>query len=533
MSLRKRGSGRGAGGPAARGRRAALTALLVLLALLASACGGSALEERQDAEWELFQQAMERQSAAPAEDGTPAEDGESAGAELPESFSLAWFSDRSLDPLSAAGANEDVCALLYEPLFALDPSFEPVNVLCGAYVWDESGLTLTMTLREGVVFSDGSPLEAQDVADTLLRAKASEKYAYRLRNVAAVAAGRDGTVTVTLSAPDMGLTALLDIPIVRSGTEGDRVPAGTGPYVLLEGETACLRANSAWWQGKTLPLESIPLVSAKDQDTAAYLFSSRQTELLTANPTGDTGILSGRYQTAGRPTAVLQYIGFNTASETFSDPEARAAFSRSIPREKLTDAQLAGHALAAQYPISPLCSLYPADLEEPESAPPSSDGAGETAALRFLVCDGDSFRLEAARFIARSLSQGDWEIDLCSLPWEEYLAALEAGDFDLYYGEVRLTADWDLTDLAGTGGALNYGAFSSETVDARIAAFAAAGDRAAAARALCAALKAETPIAPICFSEETVLTWPGVVEGIEPAPGNTFWGLEGWTVHTK
>lgn len=41
-------------------------------------------------------------------------------------------------------------------------------------------------------------------------------------------------------------------------------------------------------------------------------------------------------------------------------------------------------------------------------------------------------------------------VEVNALPWEEYNAALAAGNFDLYYGEVRLTADWNLTSLLGS-----------------------------------------------------------------------------------
>ena len=71
--------------------------------------------------------------------------------------------------------------------------------------------------------------------------------------------------------------------------------------------------------------------------------------------------------------------------------------------------------------------------------------------LSLLVNQEDSFRVTSAQFIAESLSVLDWRITVRALPWEEYTAALAAGDFDLYFGEVRLTADWDLRDLVGTG----------------------------------------------------------------------------------
>ena len=37
-----------------------------------------------------------------------------------------------------------------------------------------------------------------------------------------------------------------------------------------------------------------------------------------------------------------------------------------------------------------------------------------------------------------------------AVPWDTFLTRLESGDFDLYYGECRLTADWDLTALLST-----------------------------------------------------------------------------------
>ena len=120
---------------------------------------------------------------------------------------------------------------------------------------------------------------------------------------------------------------------------------------------------------------------------------------------------------------------------------------------------------------------------------------------------------------------------MVELPWEEYLAALELGDFDLYYGEVKLTADWDLRELIGTGGLLNYGGYTNEVTDQLLEEFSTAADRESAARALFAHLRNTMPIAPVCFRSTAVLTYPGVVEGLAPRAGDTFFGIENWTIH--
>ena len=251
------------------------------------------------------------------------------------------------------------------------------------------------------------------------------------------------------------------------------------------------------------------------------------------DPAGDASLTQGKAQSASRPTAVMQFIGFNAAEgRLFADAGLRSIFSRGIDRKTLVHAKLVDLALEAQFPMSPLSPLYPKDLERPY------DKDAVTEALRQAGQDtgtlrGNAFRSASARFIAGELSLLDWDIRVAELPWEEYLAALEAGEFDLYFGEVRLTADWDLTDLVGTGGALNYGGCASEAMDQLLLDFAGAPDRAASARRLLTALQASAPIAPVCFKNYAVLTHPGVVEGLDPAPGNIFHGMENWTIHLK
>ena len=510
-------------------RRAA--ALLLALCLLA---GCASWEEDLAAEQgrDDYQQILEEEPEAPEEE---------AGPEYPAAFSLAYHKDQSLDPISCGeGVQQAVASLLYEPLFRLDGKFQAVPLLCESYSWDEAGLVCTLQLRQDVLFSDGTQLTARDVAETLQRAMTSERYAYRLREVTGVAANRAGQVVITLAAPNQGLPALLDIPIVRQGASGAGVPAGTGPYLLDAGSGGiCLRANADWWQHRSFPVETIPLVHAKDRDSALYLFSSRQVELLTVDPTDDLAFVTGQAQTAEQPTTILQFIGFNTAEgRLFADPALRRAFSQGIQREVLVNAQLADLALAAQFPISPLSPLYPKELEKSSTSEETAaalraagQNTGTPRELKLLVSGEDRFRANSARFIASQLTMLDWKITVEELPWEAYLAALEAGEFDLYFGEVRLTADWDLRDLVGTGGGLNYGGYTGETMDALLAAFAAAGDRTAAAKQLMAEFQRTAPIAPICFKNYAVLTHPGVVEGISPAPGYTFSGFDFWKIH--
>jgi len=211
-----------------------------------------------------------------------------------------------------------------------------------------------------------------------------------------------------------------------------------------------------------------------------------------------------------RPTAQMHYVGFNTTGGVFADSTVRAAFSAGIQRHVLVDAFLSNHAAAAWLPISPLSDLYPEGYDTPydhEKTPAAFAEAlnavvlpeGSAKELVFLVNGDNSFHRNNAEFIAEKLSVGGWTITVRALPWTEYLLALEQRDFDLYYAEVRLTADWDLSDLIGTEGVLNYGRYSSLWMDMMMQDFAQTAERNTVAGRLADYFVKEMPIAPICF----------------------------------
>lgn len=152
--------------------------------------------------------------------------------------------------------------------------------------------------------------------------------------------------------------------------------------------------------------------------------------------------------------------------------------------------------------------------------------------LVFLVNSENSSKVAAAQRIVDQLSGAGVSISLERLSWTEYLAALERGDFDLYLAEVRLTADFDLTQLVGTRGGLNYGGWSDPATDGLLSAFRAAGAelRSSAAASLCSHLIQNAPIVPICFKNGSVLTQWGRLSGLDPVPGTTCPWLENWVL---
>ena len=458
---------------------------------------------------------------------------------LPEAFSLPYVPGQSLDPVTCPdGMQQAVASLLCEGLFRLDETLEPQPWLCSTYTRDDAGLTYAFTLRSGVTFSDGSALTAADVKATLDRARTSDRYRTRLAAVSSVSAG-DGTVTVTLSQPNTGFPALLDIPIVKAGTQ-DTTPIGTGPYLLSAGDSVpCLVANQLWWQGDGQPVDRILLVEAADRETMLYRFTSHDVQLITADLTSTDPITAtGNISYQDADTTILQYLGCNTTRAPLDNTAFRKALNLGINRATVVSAFLSGHATTAQFPVSPRSPLYPQGLETAYSADGFSQAlaaSGYTAGRRLtlLVNAENSFKVSIAQHLAESFTAAGVPMEAKSLPWADYTAALSAGNFDLYYGEVKLSADWDLSALLSTGGAVNYSGWADPRTDQLLTIYAAASDRTAAMKSLCSYLQTQAPILPVCFKSTSVLMQSGVVDGITPTMAEPFYNFPACTVHLR
>ena len=476
---------------------------------------------------------------ASSQDGSSssAQGGNASGETVP--FALAVYPDYTLHPVLAENrANLTLAPLLYEPLFQLDEQFQPQNVLCQSYSVSEDGLTWTFLLRSGVTFSDGTPLTGTVTADALnLARQEGSRYAQRLASVVSIT-GDEGSVTMVLSRPNRSLPALLDIPIALTNTQR---PAGTGPYVLTEeatGETV-LTARSGWWQGRSLPFQTIHLASVGQADDLISSFDAGDITLLDADLTGTNSLgYSGSYEAWDYSTTNLIYLGFNTQRGPFRSAQLRRALSRGIDRRSIAEISFAHHAVPTALPIHPDSPLYHQLLSDSADYSPDDLVKGlegqqlGSDGLVFLVNSENSSKVAAAQRIVDQLSGAGVSISLERLSWTEYLAALERGDFDLYLAEVRLTADFDLTQLVGTRGGLNYGGWSDPATDGLLSAFRAAGAelRSSAAASLCSHLIQNAPIVPICFKNGSVLTQWGRLSGLDPVRDNVFHGLENWVL---
>jgi len=473
-------------------------------------------------------------SASPPEVSAPGDTSVQLPVNVP--FALPIYTEQSLHPvLTANRANLTLAPLLYEPLFQVNGAFEAEQVLCSGWSVSEDKLTWTFSLQAGVTFSDGTPLTGEAVADALTLACGKDsRYSSRLACVTHIT-GTEDSVTVVLNQPRGNLPLLLDIPIALGGED---VPPGTGPYVLRdEGGVPVLTARSDWWQSSHLPAEELLLQPVETGDELIFSFDSGSIALVDVDLMGTNALgFSGSYETWDYATTDMIYLGFNTRKDTlFEDPALRQAVAKAVDRDTVTRTVFSGHAIPSSLPVHPDSSVWDRNLAsvwdyDTQPLVAAVSGLKESRrTLTFLVNSENSAKVSTAELITYQLESVGLTVSLQILPFEDYAAALKAGKYDLYLGEVVLTADFDLSPLLSPTGALNYSGWADEAIpDLLTRAASASPGETADTHALLTHLEGQVPFTPICFKNGSVLTRWGRLSGLDPLRSNVFYRLENW-----
>lgn len=471
--------------------RRTLCVLLALTLLLFTLSGCSGL----DMSWftDKFKSGDAQTDAAPAET-TPQQETTAVTTEVfteLQSFGLAYQPDYGLHPYNCESLNNRVIfSFLYEPLFAVTQELDAVPILAKDYSVSDDGTVTTITLQSGVRFHTGEPLTADDVVYSLESSRGTAYYGSRLRDVTAIEALDAQTVVLTTTVAYDELPLLLDIPIIQKDTMEQDVPPGTGPYKFESTER--LVRNTDWWQDSA-PLVDYDEITLTSVSTTAEIRDNFEYEninmVLTDPNSAAYAGFHNDYELWEDGTCILQYIGYNIGSRVFSNYGLRSAITYAIDRDTIVSDLMGGFAAAATLPCQPSSKLYDAKLalkysysmenfyRQLESASVEdmdhdgrldlyvpSLGYAVPVSGTMLVCTSSYQRVQAATKIVQDLNALGFDLTLKSVDYEEYLTLLRAGNFDLYYGEVRLSPNFDLSPFFQSGGSLTYGSLADSTM---------------------------------------------------------------------
>ncbi len=339
-----------------RHRRWRAAALIATIAIVATACGSS--------------------TATPAPTGAAPTAAPTGAAP----------SDSAQPSATAAGqpkmGGKIVTAIEGEPA-SVDPAFdydfvsglatssitEPLLVFCEkdtkvcpnlaeSYTISPDGLTYTLKIRQGVKFSDGSPMTVDDVLFSLNRIRDPKLASYvgwMLAKVKDVQAPDATTVVITLSEPDalfeyaLASTAAHVVNkafVTKAGTDYG-TPAvgsiGTGPFTLAEWKTGdyqrLVRNDNYWNKANGGPyLDEITIKILPEPTTRVAGLQTGEIDYLINNVPSDqyaTVVQADNVNLSFIPSYYGEWITFNTQAAPFDNVKVRQALNYAFDKKSV------------------------------------------------------------------------------------------------------------------------------------------------------------------------------------------------------
>ena len=257
----------------------------------------------------------------------------------------------SIDP-RIADANPLVAAQIFEGLVARGQNGQ-VPALATKWLVGADGRAWTFTLRDGLTFHDGTPVDAVAVAKSLGRTNDP------LIEKAEAPDARTVVLTTRVSYGPL-LSALATTPylIVSPASR----TSGTGPFRVPTGADAVrplvLERNDRYWRadasGQKLPyLDQVSFTAIADSGTRLASIRAGNIDFVQDLALGDIGTIrtDPSLQLVTRPETMVLYLGLNLSQPPVDDLRVRQAIAQTLNPKSLVDRLYAGTATAAsQFP---------------------------------------------------------------------------------------------------------------------------------------------------------------------------------------
>jgi peptide/nickel transport system substrate-binding protein len=264
---------------------------------------------------------------------------------------------QSLDPITLRNGNGDIFAteLIYNGLVRSDPTGKTDDLVGGvADKWEVSddGKTYKFHIRDGIKFSNGDPVTAEDVKFTLDRFGDP-----KINQVMSVVAGGYGStkvvddqnVEVKLKEPvasflyNISIFPAFIVPKKLVEEQGDaffKKPVGTGPYMVKEfarGSHLTLVRNPNYWEDGKPYLDEVRFNFTTDSNTRMLNVKNGDAQIADGVPFSQINALNGDTKLKLQTVKVPLFVGMwlNHQRKPLADKNVRQAMQHALNREEI------------------------------------------------------------------------------------------------------------------------------------------------------------------------------------------------------
>lgn len=462
-------------------------------------------------------------------------------------FTLARFTGERLDPyLSDSRTNRDLLSLCYDPLVHVDNSFDPVGVIASSFEIGEN--SVVFTIDPNARFSDGTYVTAADcVYSYSVAMNPGSVYLDRFTYISDFEALSDGRFIVYFNMNSVFNVNLCDIPIIKSGTNGDFIPTGSGKYhIIRENASVYLEKNpySMADNGENFEVSTILVHDISSIEELLYNFNYNKIHGSYTDITDDGSEFRGNIETVSfcDNSMVFAVVNQNDPESFLSNPLFSKGLTYSIDRSDICSRYLSGGTQPTWYPFNPDWSETVAaelndDIYSTVDAHEYFTASGVVLSgevrtvndvpieLKIVVNSENLTKVQVAESVANDLEDMGFAVVVEALTWDKYTQAIAEGDYDIYIAEVLLPMNMDVGSLLSDAVNTGVGTVSEELLEA-VSSF---NSGTLSMRDFLSVFQENLPVIPLYFNRGALAINRVVSGDFAPSVGNIYSGIENWT----
>lgn len=487
----------------------------------------------------------------------------------------------TIDPaLNSAVDGGNMILHTHECLLIVDQEGKLAPGQAESWEVSEDGLTWTFTLREGLKWSDGSDLTANDfvyswkrVCDPMVAAPYAETVLSMVGgyedaiagnlDALQVAAPDARTFVVTLTAPCSyfgSLAAFATLSPVQQATieaNGDAWATKAETYITngafyisewVPGSYIMMTKNPYYWDAASIKLDGIKFNLIEDSNAAYSAFQTGEVLMIKDVPTEEIPSLTGTDTFFVDPIIGTYYLSLNCERDVFKDAKVRKALSLAIDREYVAGTLMQGTYSPAYNFMGPgwidtdgsqfmdnanggqtyISSDYAANLEEAkklmeEAGYPNGEGFPQ---ISYSTNDAGYHKV-VAEYLQQAWAELGIDLSVDIVEWASFTPMRRNGDFDAarngWVGDYSDPSN--MLDLLYTTNGNNDGKFSNAAYDAAMEVSRTTLDAAERSKALHDAediLMEEAGCIPVAYYNDFWLQSPKITGSWHSAYGYWF-----------
>ena len=395
----------------------------------------------------------------------------------------------TLDPaLNSAIDGANMILFAFDTLLGMDEDLNVVPALAESWEESKDGMTWTFHLREGLKWSDGSELNAEDfvyswqrMADPATAAPYAETVLGMVKNFSEISKEEKDPSELGVSAPDPQ-TFVVELAqpctyfdkiasfVASSPVQQETVEANgdawavdpstyvsSGAFMMTEwvpGSHITYTKNPNYWDADSIKLDSIKCLLIEDMNAAYSAYETGEALMIKSVPTEEIPSLEGREDFYVEPLLGTYYISLQTQKEPFNNRDVREALSLAIDRDYVANTVMQGTYSPAGNLIGPGITDYdgsqfmdnanggepyistdPADFEAnlekakqllADAGYPNGEGF---PVIEYLVND-QGYHKALAEYLQKAWGELGITVEVKTAEWQSVTATRRAGDFD-------------------------------------------------------------------------------------------------------